>query len=44
MHDHISDYELEEAEDIFRYVKEQRLGVVKALLESPIIEVDAANI
>jgi ankyrin repeat protein len=44
VHDHISDYESEEAEDIFRYVEEQRLGVVKALLESPTIEVDAANI
>ncbi|KAL3488238.1 ankyrin repeat-containing domain protein [Aspergillus germanicus] len=42
--DDISDYESEEAEEIFRYVEEQRLGVVNALLESLTIEVNAANI
>ncbi len=42
--DHISDYESEEADNILRYVEEQRLGVVNALLKSPTIEVNPENI
>ncbi|KAF3389451.1 Serine/threonine-protein phosphatase 6 regulatory ankyrin repeat subunit A [Penicillium rolfsii] len=42
--DHISDYESEEADEVLEYVEEQRLGVVKALLQSPTIDVNPENI
>jgi ankyrin repeat protein len=42
--DHISDYESEEADKIFSYISEQRLGVVNALLKSPTIEVNPENV
>ncbi|KAL3465617.1 ankyrin repeat-containing domain protein [Aspergillus heterothallicus] len=42
--DRISDWESEEADKIFRYVEEQRLGVINALLCSPKIDVRGQNI